>query len=94
MFALPFHVQLCTYNAVQLLIDLGVVETESLPIENEEQTLDELVARLEKTLKLLHQVLPEDFTGKERHMIGVNLGPFSVTREAMKYVHEISVPSL
>lgn len=92
--ALPFHVQFCTYNAVQLLIDLGVVETESLPIENEEQTLDELIARLEQTLNLLDLVSPNGFAGKESNMIDVSLGPFSVNREAMKYVHEISVPSL
>lgn len=79
---------------MQLLVDLGVVETESLPIDDKEQTLDELIARLEQTLKLLGQASPGLFAGKESNTIVVRLGPFSITPDAMKYVHEISVPSL
>ena len=84
----------CTYNAVQFLIDLGIVDTESLPIENDEQPIDELLARLEKTLHLFEQALPERFEGKEANMINVHLGPFSLPRTAIDYVHEFSLPSL
>ena len=83
----------CTYNAVQLLIDLGATETESPDIDDKERTLDELITRLEQTLKILRLALPEDFTGKETTSIEVDLGAFSVTRDAMKYILEISVPS-
>ncbi len=86
--------QFCTYNAAQLLIDLGIVQAESLDIDDEEHTLDELIARVEQTLKLLEQATAEKFAGKEEVEVDVFLGNFSVKRDALTYVHEISLPSL
>lgn len=86
--------QFCTYNAVQLIVDLGIVQTESLDIDDKEYSLDELTARVEQTLKLLEQATPEKFAGKEEVEVDVFLGSFSVKRDALTYVHEISLPSL
>ena len=79
---------------MQVLIDLGVANTESLPIGNREATLKELIARLEQTIDILNQALPESFEGKENMTVDVHLGTFSIDCDAMRYVHEISVPSL
>lgn len=84
----------CTYNAVQLVIDLGIVHTDSLDIDNKECSLDDLVARVDQALKLLEQATAEKFAGKEEMEVDVFLGNFSVKRDALTYVHEISLPSL
>lgn len=91
---LSFHVKFCTYNAVQLVIDLGIVHTDSLDIDNKECSLDDLVARVDQALKLLEQATAEKFAGKEEMEVDVFLGNFSVKRDALTYVHEISLPSL
>lgn len=87
--------QFCTYNAVQLLIDLGIVKKEEgLDIDEEEHSLEDLLARVEQTLKLLEEATPDKFAGKDEVEVDVFLGRFSVKRDALTYVHEISLPSL
>lgn len=67
---------------------------ESLSIAEDDQSIEELIERLEQTLTIFERATPETFQGKEEDEIDVFLGRFSVKRSAMDYVHEISLPSL
>jgi hypothetical protein len=90
-------VEFCTYNAVNLLVDLKVIdEKEGLDIANAELLVEEMIARLKKTLGLLEKAdaAQHNFSGNEGEEIEVNLGALSVKRSALQYVHEISLPSL
>lgn len=70
------------------------METESLPIGDEELSIEEAIARIAGALKLIEQAVPEQFSAKENDEIEVHLGAFSVKRSALTYLHEISLPSL
>ncbi|OAA81704.1 hypothetical protein LEL_01249 [Akanthomyces lecanii RCEF 1005] len=94
MFPLPFHVTFCTYNAVQFLADLGATEATSEEITIEGLSVDELIARVERTLKVLEGVDANAFTAKEEDAIKIDLGNLSVERPALQYAQQIAGPSL
>lgn len=79
---------------VQYLADIGVVEAEAEEIKIEGLTLDELIERVERTLKILDGIDSTKFASKEDNEIKINLGNFSVSRSALDYAHQISGPSL
>ena len=79
---------------MQLLIDLKIVDQESLPIEGEQKTFSELIDRVSSTLKVLERVTPDSFAEKDAVEVDVFLGSFSLKRDALQYVHEIALPSL
>lgn len=49
---------------------------------------------MQTALDILESITPELFDGKEGSKVDVFLGSFTVSRDAMQYVHEISLPSL
>lgn len=79
---------------MQALIDLGVVDVESPSIEGEDQTFDQLITRVQTSLDILESATQESFLGKESMTVNVHLGTFSLDRDALRYLHEISLPSL
>lgn len=79
---------------MQLLIDLKVVDQESLSIEGEQTTFNQLIDRVMSTLKVLETVTPDSFAERHTAVVDVFLGSFSLKRDALRYVHEIALPSL
>jgi hypothetical protein len=70
---LTFQVQAASNTAKKTVWRLTGVETEAW--EDNEQTLDQLIARCEKTLALLKGVDPKQVEGKETAMVELALGP-------------------
>ncbi|KAJ3498180.1 hypothetical protein NLG97_g1326 [Lecanicillium saksenae] len=93
MMPLPFHVTFSTFNIVQFLVDLGATDATPEDIVGEGLSLDDLIARVERTLKVLEAVDTTKLTAKEQDVINIHLGNFSIERPALKYAHEIAVPS-
>lgn len=79
---------------MQFLLDIGAVQSEEFPIDDDAKTVDQLVGRIEDTIKLIEEAQPEAFAAKEEQNINVFLGSFSIDRRAIDYVHDISLPSL
>ncbi|KAJ6784596.1 hypothetical protein PWT90_05520 [Aphanocladium album] len=94
MMPLPSHVTFSTFNIVQFLVDLGATDARPEEIGGEGLSLDELIARVERTLKVLDDVDTTKLVAKEQEIINIKLGKFSIERSALKYAHEIAVPSL
>ncbi len=84
----------CTFNVVQFLADLGATDATPEDITIEGLSPDELIARVERTLKVLDSVEATTFAEKEENAIKINLGKFSVERPALQYAQQIAGPSL
>lgn len=61
--------------------------------EDNEATMDELIARAEKTLALLKTVTPEDLAGLDDKSIELKLGPNTVTTSGKGMSFAYSVPN-
>lgn len=72
MKTLPFQVQTVSNTAKFVAVRVAGVENESW--EDNETTLEQLYARLEKTLKFLKAVKPEPFVGKETAEVVLTAG--------------------
>lgn len=75
-------------------MDLGATDATPEDIVSEGLSLDELIARVERALKVLESVNQNKLASKEQDAIKINLGNFSLDRPALQYAHEISGPSL
>ena len=74
MLPLSFQVQF-TSNTSKKALERLVPHKGPFPEwEDNEKTIDELVARVEKTLALLKTISPEDLAGKEDEVVEVKLG--------------------
>ncbi|OAA49690.1 hypothetical protein ISF_09393 [Cordyceps fumosorosea ARSEF 2679] len=94
MFPLPFHVTFCTFNVVQFLVDVGVTTAAPEAIVTDDRlSLDELMARVERTLTVLDGVEAGKLAAKEEDAVKINLGNFSVERPALQYAQQIAGPS-
>lgn len=76
------------------MVDLGVTDATAEEIQTEGLSLDELIARGERALKVMDGIDASKFTSKEGEEIKINLGKFSVTKPALEYAHHIAGPSL
>ena len=79
---------------MQLLNDLGVAKVPGLSIAPTEMPVDELLERIKSTLDLLALATPDKFVGKEDLDVEVKSGKTSFTRNAVRYVQEMALPSL
>jgi hypothetical protein len=83
MLPLSFQVQACSNN-----IKKGVWRLTGREIEawaDEEKTMEELVARVDKTIALLATVEPKDLEGVEDKEVELQLGPRSMSLDGRTY---------
>ena len=95
---LPFSFQIqTTSNIAKKALQRLVPEKGPFPVwEDNETTMDELIARVDKTLALLKTIKPEDLAGREANILEIKLGPNggSATAEAKGYALGYALPNI
>ena len=95
MLPFSFQVQMVS-NASKKTLERLVPQKGPYPVwEDNEKTLDELIARVDKTLALLKTIKPEDLAGKEDEVVEVKLGSQgSATVEGKGYALGYALPNM
>lgn len=89
---LAFQVQMCSNLAKKTVWRLTGAEIETWA--DDEQTLDQLIARCDKTLSLLDGVDPKQIEGKESEIVELGLGPHGTKQlPAKDYVLTYALPN-
>lgn len=91
MLPLSRQVQIATDTAKGFVARMG---DQDVPrYEDNETTLAELKARVEKTLAFVQGFKPEDIDGKEEKVVTFRLGPNEVTFNGQQYVSGFMLPN-
>jgi len=95
MLPLSFQVQTVS-NTIKKALERIVPQKAPYPVwEDKESTLDELIARVDKTLALLETITKEDLADKDSEVVEMKLGPRgTATAEIKGYVFGYSLPNV
>ena len=91
MFPLSKQVQIATDHAKGLVARLAGVEVPKY--EDNEQTLEELKARVAKTLAFVESFNPEQIDGTEERDIAFKLGSYDLQFTGMEYLIGFALPN-
>ena len=92
---LPFKTQICIACDAAKLCAARIGELEAPKYENTESTLDELIARIDKTVTWLHTVPPSAIDGKETKEITFPVGKTGTrTMQGEAYVKTWALPNM
>jgi uncharacterized protein len=86
------QIQIASDVAKNGLARLAGVEPPSFP--DDEKTLAELVARLEKTIKYLETLKPAQIDGSEERTVTMKLGPNTVEFKGLPYLLNFVLPNV
>ena len=91
MFALRRQVQLTTDFAKNSTARLAGIEAPKFP--DEEQTLDELIARIERTVEWLKTVTPAQLEGAETRHIVIPLRTRTLEMDGLPFIQKWALPN-
>lgn len=95
MLPLTFQVQIVSNTIKKALERIAPQKGPYAVWEDDEKTLDELIARVDKTFALVETIKPEDVEGKESEVVEVKLGPRgTATAEVKGYVFGYALPNV
>lgn len=95
MLPLTFQVQMVTNTSKRAVERLAPQKGPFATWESDEKTLDDLIARVDKTLDLLKTVSAEDLAGVDENVIECGMGPKETAKlEAKGYVLGYAVPNV
>ncbi|KAF5497224.1 hypothetical protein CGCS363_v008648 [Colletotrichum siamense] len=90
MLPLPGHVLLVSNIAKKSLTRMAGITVDVWP--DDEDTVDKLIARCERTIALLDTVAPEDVDGHEGDVVEFRLGGYELRMTAEEYLMKYAVP--
>ncbi|KAK0649542.1 hypothetical protein B0T16DRAFT_324341 [Cercophora newfieldiana] len=94
MLPLSFQVQMVS-NTSKKAVERMVPSKNPGPWEDNEKTLDQLIARVDRTLELLQSVTPEDLKGKDEEVVELKLGSRgTATAEVKGYIFGYAIPNV
>ncbi|KAK4452002.1 hypothetical protein QBC34DRAFT_398917 [Podospora aff. communis PSN243] len=95
MLPLSFQVQTVS-NTIKKAIERMIPQKGPYPVwEDNESTLDELIARVDKTLALAQTISAEDLAGKDSEVVELKLGPRGTAKAEVKgYLFGYTLPNV
>lgn len=90
MLPLPGHVLLVSNIAKKSLTRMAGIQVDVWP--DDEDTVEKLIARCERTIALLDSVAPRDVDGHEGDAVEFRLGGYELKMTAEEYLMKYAVP--
>ncbi|KAF2720121.1 hypothetical protein K431DRAFT_339635 [Polychaeton citri CBS 116435] len=91
MHAMPFQVQICCNTAKNTCTRVAKLDLPS--VEDNEKTLPELYARIEKTIQMLKGIDRSAFDGTETREVNFKAGKYDLKMEGISYAQRFALPN-